>query len=214
MDEIIVRVARTVACSSRLRIMSCLLSKKQATPTEMARDLGMAVDMVSTHLRRLSAVGLVRTRRSGAKCFCVFQSTYSSATLSGRVCAWLRDALTDPKATLKNCGVGQLCNFSDRDATLETHRLLFEAATAFTDLRRLQILRLLADRSSATVQEMTSILRMSDYAACRQTRKLVRRGYLEAQREGRIIAYRLSRQFKTPVHARLLAIVRREWERE
>jgi len=213
MDEIIVRVVRIIACLARLRILSCLMSEDEMTPKDMGRKLRMKPDVVCAHLRRLSSMGLVLTRRSGVWCYCKARSPYTEEAFSGRVMAWLRGALADPSLTLRNCGVGQLRNSSSAAAHSEVHRLLFEAATAFANLRRLQILRLLGKRDDATVETVIRELKMSESAVCRHMDKLIRRGYVEASRKGYFLAYRLASEFKTPLHGKLLAIVRATWVR-
>ena len=91
------------------------------------------------------------------------------------------------------------------------YAVIFEAATAFTDLRRLQILRQLARRGPCTVRSLIDDLSMSEDAVSRHASKLQRRGYVVAQRSGRRVTYQLARDAKSPVHAKLFEIVSQEW---
>ena len=214
MDEIIVRVARTVACLPRLRILSYLARCHETTPTDLAKELDIPLDMVCTHLSRLSTAGLVERRRSAAWCYCSAGSPYSHTTLSGKLAAWLYAILRDPVSGINDFGPGQVRNCSSAEIETRLHELIFEAITAFTDLRRLQILRRLARKGPAAAQDLTRELSMSQPAVSRHTAKLIRRGYVKASRVGRLIVYSLPATFKTPAHAKLFRIIRAQWEKK
>jgi len=214
MDDIIVRVTRTLACTARLRILSSLTQSNKTTPTALARKLGMPLTMVCTHLRRLSSAGLIKRRRSGSRCYGIAESPYGEGTLSGEIMLWLRHALRDPTKTIKDSAVGQLRNRSASDARSQLHSMIFDATTAFTNHRRLQILRRLARGDTVTGHTLTRQLSMSEAALSRHMSKLVRRGYVRVCREGRSVGYCLASEFKTPVHAKLFQIVTSTWEKE
>ena len=110
MYEIIVRVARAIACLPRLRILSCVAGTDEVMPTDLARELGMSRDLVATHLRRLSAAALIQRRRSGARSYCIASSPYAEDTISGRTVAWLRQMLEDPARAIENSEVEQVRN--------------------------------------------------------------------------------------------------------
>jgi len=146
--------------------------------------------------------------------YCAAESPYGASTLSGRTVAALREWFADPKATMQCCGVHELRNSSSDKLTRRLHEVVFDAATAFTDLRRLQILRYLARRAETTPETFCSTLKMSPWAVIRHTDKLVRRGYLtRAEGEG-AERYRLAREFKTPIHTRLWKIVQGTWQEQ
>ena len=67
----------------------------------------------------------------------------------------------------KNCRVEQLCNSSDPAGERELHRVIFDAATAFTNVRRLQILRRLAGGDVVDLRTLGRELSMSGSAASR-----------------------------------------------
>ena len=198
MDEIIVRVLRAVACQTRLRILSFLVRTDESAPTDVARGLGLPLSLVCAHLRRLSAAALVQRRRSGAWCYCRAQSPYRGEAFSARITSWLRRALT-----------GQAVDCVEA----ELHKTIFEAATAFANVRRLQILRRLAGGDIVEGRTLTKELRMSGPAVTRHMGKLVRRGYVTLSRAGRCLAYRLAAKGKTRIHSELLRIVRASWEK-
>jgi DNA-binding transcriptional ArsR family regulator len=91
----------------------------------------------------------------------------------------------------------------------EIHAVVFEAATTFADLRRLQILEYLVAHQRASGEELGATLKMSEYAVCRQTAKLRRRGMITGRREGkRELMFQLTARPKSAVHGGMLAIVR------
>ena len=206
------RVARTLACHTRLRILASLVQSGEAMPTELADRLGMRMDVLSLHLGRLSAAGLITRRRSGARNYCTAQSPYSRRTLSGKVTSWLQRAMSSPEATIENCRVVQLRNPTSGDAEECLRELIFEAATAFANVRRHQILQRLRSGDAVASEELGRELSMSGAAVSRHSAKLTRRGYIEAVREGRILKYRLAHRFRTPLHAKLFGIVAAEWK--
>jgi len=213
MDELVVRILRTVACKARIRIMSRLSAVNEATPTELARQLRVRRDVLCVHLARLAAAGLILRRRSGARCYCAARSPYSESTLSGRITEWLRNALR-PAAPGASGGTRAAQGGSDTaQVSSEADRAVFEAATAFTNVRRLQILRRLAKGKAADGPTLQQELKMSPQAVARHVGKLIRRAYVSATRRKRRLLYQLVPQGKTPLHARLLEIVMDSWEK-
>lgn len=214
MDEIIVRVLRTVACSARLRILSRLARAAETCPTQLAHELGMEIDMVSAHLARLASAGLVKRRRSGARCYYTAESPYRREAFSGKVTLWLTEALRRPTRTIKNCRTVQLGDSGSADPETELHNIIFDATTAFANVRRIQILRRLATGEVLAVETLSKELSMSESAVSRHMTKLIRRGYVDACRAGRCLEYRLADKSKTPLYSKLFEIVRSEWEEE
>jgi len=210
MDEVIARVLRAVACFARLSILSRLLSSGEATPSQLARDLRLSRDLVSTHLARLTSAGLIQRRRSGARCFCRAGSPYSDRTLSGEIAGWLQEALSSSPG--KSTG-GPAAAHRDSPPP-ELHRAVFEAATAFTSPRRIQVMRRLAHESSVDGPTLIRELRMSEAALSRHLDKLIRRGYVSVVRAGRGFRYALVSAGKTPHHTRLLGIVQAHWGKQ
>ena len=211
MHELTVRVVRAVACVNRLRMLAKLAQDGEQAPSQLARDLGMSLPTTCTHLRRLASVGLVERRRSGRWCYCRAGSPYSEAALSGKVSRWLVGALKNPRQTMRNPAVVQLRDSAQDSAESVVIGLVFDAATAFANVRRLQILKRLAESGPADVATLRRELDMSATAVGRHTAKLIRRGYVSATRTGYLLSYRLSRRFKTPLHAALLRIIRAQW---
>ena len=209
MYEIIVRVLRVVACLPRLRILSCLALTRETTPTALARQLGMRLDLVCVHLQRLTWAGLIQRRRSGVWCYCRARSPYRKEAFSARLTAWVCRVLRTPSSSGR---VGS-DDAADAHRQGELERTIFHAATAFTNVRRLQILRRLVAGESVSVATLTRQVRLSESAASRHLAKLTDRGYVESVRGGRCVTYQLARKFKTRVHEQLFRIVSAEWSR-
>jgi len=208
MDEIIVRLCRAIASYPRLRILSYLAQHGETMPTVLQRDLHLPLNVLSEHLRILSSIGLISSRRSAARCHYDFRSPYPENTLSGGASCWLKGLLRKGAATVSDAFPDGRSRSSVSGAT-ELHTVIFAAATAFTDLRRLQILKYLEMHGQASGQVLAAQLRMSGVAACRQTAKLCRRGILSTRREGKKgFVFQLAAQPTTAVHAQLLEIVR------
>jgi len=212
MDEIIIRLARAIASHRRLRILSCLAREGERAPTTLATDLGMPLSSLSTCLRMLASVGLIRGRRSGANCYYAFTSPYAERTLSGAMSRWLERLLREERNRHKNCGLLEVRNGPADDGQSSLHATIFDAATAFADLRRLQILRHVEAHDGTTVEDLVKELRMSPYAVSRHTAKLRRRGLLCVQKKaaGRG-SYGIVREYKSQVHRRMYQIVRATW---
>jgi len=211
MDEIIVRVARTVACHTRLRILSALAREGECPPSRLAGALGQGRDSISVHLKHLVTAGLIQRRRSGVWCYGVAASPYTEQAFSGRVAVWLYGLLRDPAAALRACGQTPARKSTREETNCALHAVLFNAFTAFTNVRRLQLLRRLRQHGPATAEDLSAVLSMSPPALCRHTTKLVHRGYLRTDALGRAIIYRLAENAQSPVHAKLLKLVGGEW---
>jgi DNA-binding transcriptional ArsR family regulator len=211
MDEIIVRVARAIASELRLRILSLLAREQEMTPTRLAAELRLPLNVLSLHLRTLTTAGLISRRKSGTWCHYRAESPYDATTLSGKLASWLRSLLASAGRSGENPGLHEV---RDGSAVPEArlHESIFEAATAFTDLRRLQILRYLTRQPAATAQEMVEALRLSSQACDRHMQKLTRRGYVQTRNDGQQIVYELNSAAKTAVHGRMFEIVRTSWK--
>ncbi|MBM4045425.1 MAG: helix-turn-helix domain-containing protein [Planctomycetes bacterium] len=212
MDEIVIRLARAIASWPRLWILSYLAQHGEVTPTRLASKLRMPLNTLSAHLRILSSTGLILGRRSGGQCGYALISPYREQTLSGDMSRWLKGLLAEKATKEGHSGLLEVRNRSARAAHPSLHVTLFEAATGFTDLRRLQILRYLQSHPDVDRAHLVKELRMSPQAVGRHTAKLQRRGFITVQSkpDGRVCC-RLASEYKTPVHRRMLQIVQKTW---
>jgi DNA-binding transcriptional ArsR family regulator len=207
MYEIIVRLSRAIASRPRLRILSHLAQHGETTPTMLQRELRLPLNVLSAHLRTLSSVGLISSRRSAARCHYDFRSPYPKNTLSGEMSSWLKELLR--KATAKDSEpIREPRRRSSQAGGAGVHPVIFDAATAFTDLRRLQVLAYLQVHTRATGEVLVAQLKMSRFAVCRHTAKLRRRGMITAGRGGkRELTFQLSAQPKSATHGRMRDII-------
>jgi DNA-binding transcriptional ArsR family regulator len=213
MDEIIVRLARAIASMPRLRILSLLARREEMTPTKLAEELRLPLNVLSLHLRSLTTAGLIARRKSGAWCHYRAESPYDETTPSGQLATWLKSRLGAALGRGENPGLHEVRDSSDSPES-SLHRTIFEAATAFTDLRRLQILRHLARQRAAVAHQLEDALSMSPQALSRHMAKLIRRGYVQTGRAGRDVVYDLSPAAKTAIHKRMFEIVRATWQKK
>ncbi|MBM4042307.1 MAG: helix-turn-helix transcriptional regulator [Planctomycetes bacterium] len=211
MDELIVRVLRTAACVPRLRVLARLAGGEELTLSKLAGDLRLRRDQVCAHLARLTAVGLVRRRRSGRRCYCIGGSPYGPDTISGQVALWLGAALHPHGASSHAPGPPGGRRRHAIGGLQPIYGTLLDAATAFTHPRRIQLLRRLASPTRTSAEDLARELRMSSPALSRHAVKLVRRGYVRALRAGHRLSYQLAGTAKTQYHEQLLEIVRRHW---
>ncbi len=211
MDEIIVRVLRTIACRTRLRILSLLATGEESTPSQIARALRLDPDLVSAHLTRLDSAGLVCRRRSGVHCYCAARSPYGERALSGQLAEWLYAAFKGAPPSAAGASSLPRAHHGTADGARRAAGEAFDAATAFTHLRRLQILRRLAGGAAVDLLVLSRELRMSPAAVSRHVAKLARRGYATTSPQGRRCACQAVVRAKTALHARLLEIVAGHW---
>ena len=211
MDDIIVRVLRAVACHTRLRILSHLVAAAELTPSQLARTLRLRRDLVSAHLARLDAAGLVLRRRSGSRCYCLARSPYGEATFSGQIAAWLYDALRAGASGPAGTPSSPSGRRGGPEPSPQSHRVVFDAATAATSLRRIQILRRLTQGGAADSPTLSRELHMSETAVSRHLAKLARRGYVRLSRQKHRLACQLAETPKTPLHGTLFGIVAAHW---
>ncbi|MBC8875252.1 MAG: transcriptional regulator [Planctomycetes bacterium] len=212
MDEIIVRVARVLASYPRLRILEYLAQHGETQPTALAEKLHVPLNTISAHLRALTTAGLIQGRKSGPNCHYRLDSPYAGNTLSGKMSRWLLKVLGGPELREDHRGLPEVRDDPPPELRPQLHEAIFEIATAFTDLRRLQILRHLQTQGPATPNELASELSMSKDAVSRHTIKLRRRGLIAPRgRDGRSATYALCSDLKSPIHERMWEIVQATW---
>jgi len=160
----------------------------------------------SKHVKLLSAHGVIDTRPSGTVVIAgPGQPSDTGHIVLRRVRLLLRRHLKE--STLEET-VRAVC--PDREE-VEWGRV-FEAMcfefTAYTHLRRLLILQMLCRKESADLLTIRREIGMSHTAVCRQTDKLVRRGLLQPDRDGRGRVLRITRRLATPFRSSLFSAVR------
>jgi len=209
MLEAVCLVCRAVAGEARLRVLHALAGEEELPGKGVARRAGITPPGASKHMARLVAAQLARARRSGAYVY------YGLATERGHgfgpaVGGLVARACRDPRwATAQWREKGVIHLSSDTVARVGTRParaldVVFDAATAFGNVRRLQIVRLLSLRPPCELGRVRQELRMSLRACERHLDKLARRRYVRRVASGE---WALADRWRPPFHAALLGAV-------
>jgi DNA-binding transcriptional ArsR family regulator len=153
------RTCRAISNRTRLRIFHFLLQKPDQTVSAIAKKFDLPLSAASLFLRLLESRGVLEARRIGRW----VKYRTSSATKS------------DPNSNLVAAMRGA---FRRGDRAVES---IFDAATAFTHPRRVEIVRLTRIRPR-TIQQLHVTTKISIPALRRHLRKLQARGFLEYRR--------------------------------
>jgi len=149
------RTCRVLANRTRLQMLGLLVRHPNQTVSAVARRLRVPLPVASQYLRALEARGLLTVRRAGAR----VRYELGAAT-SGEAAQELIEALR---------------RAFQRDPTpVET---LFNLATAFTQPRRIEIVRALNQEAQSRVQ-LKAATGISTRALARHLRKLETRGFV------------------------------------
>jgi DNA-binding transcriptional ArsR family regulator len=209
MLETTASVCRAIASEPKLFLLHQLAVHGELDAAELARRTGLAPDGVCRHVQRLGALGLVERRRSGAHVFCSLPPAErehfgaSAVALLQRAwrdtgwatSGWDEDGVVHLRSDVPGHVSRQVARATD---------VVFDAATAFGNVRRLQLLRLVIRAGPCAEERIVAELRMSPAACWRHTDKLARRGVLSRQGSA---GWLLSRKQRTPLHATLLSLV-------
>ena len=213
MLEVITASCRALACEARLVVLYHLSVVPELQASKLAGRAHTPADHVSQHLRRLVAADLLRCRRSGRYVYYRLHipSSRPSRLALGRL---VRHAFADTEWATQRWDEQGIIHLSPRAASvlpkevLRAADVVFDAATAFSHPRRLQILRVLADGKSHPIGTLGRSLHMSPLACSRHLDKLRRRGYITEPTPGLLA---LSSTHRSACHQALLRDVRRHW---
>jgi len=199
--EQIVLTFRTLADKSRLRILLLLVCHEELSASDIAEKTGLSPPNTSFHLKMLCASGLVWRHRSGAWIFHSLRASPQGGWLDSLVRA-MRDAARDGR-------VKQLRHRADLASPTVQALLdaLFRIATAFTNVRRLLLIKQLRKTAADGPEDLLRAVPMSDRALSRHMDKLTSRGYLRcpsATQKGKL---RIPGSFESKVQARVLGAV-------
>jgi DNA-binding transcriptional ArsR family regulator len=200
--EPIVRLFRILANRRRIRIVRLLAVMGELPVLSVARATRDSVAQVSAHLGLLASVGFLWRRRSGPRVY------YRLAEQPGSpLVASIVDAVRGVFAAIDGSDPRRVARASQADSPTNSDAALFACLTAFTHPRRLQVVRHLERRGSASLAELCLGLSMSPRAAMRHLDKLERRGYLGRRTRGRRTTYCL-RDGEGPLQAAAIRAVR------
>ncbi len=209
MLEAVCLVCRTVAGEARLRVLHALAGEEELPGKDVAWRAGLTPPGASKHMARLVTAQLARARRSGAYVY------YGLAPERGKgfgpaVGGLVACACRDPRwatAQWRERGVIHLSSETVARVGLRAARALdvvFDAATAFGNVRRLQIVQLLSRRPPCEFGRVRQELRMSLRACERHLDKLARRKYV---RRVASRVWTLADRQRTPFHEALFGAV-------
>jgi len=209
MLETIAWTCRAVASDPRLRILYLLRQDGELASCEIARAAGLTRSAASKHLGRLSGSALLGLRRSGRYVYYQFpdgrRGGFGAAVghLVRRACLNVRGATRGwRKGTILHLAPGTAGALGAPAA--RALDVVFDAASAFGNVRRLLILRLLRREGPRSLAAVGGALRMSGWACDRQLGKLRRRGYVAHGAGG---LWQLADGSPTPFHSELLGAV-------
>jgi len=209
--ETIAATCRAVASDARLLILRVLSQEGELASKEIGERVGLKPDRASRHLGRLMTAALLRPRRAGAYVY-YHLSQGPAQQLGPAVARLVRRACREPRWALRGWrerGVLHLASETADRLPPDAARALdvvFDAATAFGNVRRVLLLRLLLRRGPCDEEAIRGELRMSAWAYARQLDKLCRRGYVGRSSQG---LWRLSQTRRTRFHSALLREVTR-----
>ncbi|MBM4034107.1 MAG: winged helix-turn-helix transcriptional regulator [Planctomycetes bacterium] len=209
MLDTIAATCRALASDGSLLLLRHLAGQKELLSSELARRTRLPQSQTSTHLARLALVGGVHRRRSGGRVYYAFSSP-SRATLSFEPWGLVERAFLNASAACRGWQEDRIVHLARRtvqavEPTMATVMdVIFDACTAFTNVRRLRLLELLKRNGPCTRGSIVAELKMSDVACGRHLHKLARRGYVRIVNPG---AWGFAREPRTRLHARLLELV-------
>jgi len=207
MLELITATCRALACDAKLAVLYQLRTGEELAATEIAVRVGVPLDHLGHHLARLAMVGLVSRRRSGRK---VLYGLADGASARFNAVSPLRHALAEPQWATKRWREKSILHLSSplvtrlSRVTQRAMDVVFDAATAFGNVRRLQLLRVLFEGGQCDPAAAVSELRMSPLAFARHIEKLESRGYVRDQRAA---GWSLAARPRTAFHGALLSEV-------
>ena len=207
--ETLAGACRAVACAPRLRLLRRLARASELTVGELVKRTGVPEALVSAHLRVVAAAGLVERRRSGAKVYYRLapEPVGTGLFVPTRL---LHRAFTEPGWALKGWDCDGLVHLSAADVprirgnAARALDVVFDAATAFTNVRRLRVVSLLRQMGLSSEEGIRADLKMSHAACYRHLYKLQRRGYVRQKARG---VWALAARHRTPVHGALFSLV-------
>ena len=210
MLEQMAAACRCVASDAKLRVLYELTRQGELRGSGLAEDAGLTPDGLSHHARRLSALGLIERRRAGAAVFWGWAAPARGDFATGLV-GLVRRAFSDPDWASVGWDERRAVHLRPDTVAHVGQRIapaldvVFDAATAFGNVRRLQLVRLILRSGPCRAERIAGEFRMSHEACERHTDKLRRRGVIKRSAKG----WEMSKTSRTPFHKGLTALVAR-----
>lgn len=209
MLEALAAMCRTLACDTKLLILYHLAREGELPAAEIARRAFITPQLASIHLRQLMAMHLLARRRSAARVYYRLAADDAASGLPGILNSLRRalDHATRPDLGGHEPPIRHLAPATARKVQANVARALdaiFDASSAFANVRRLQILGLLRRKGRCDLSTVVGELRMSPPACLRHMDKLRRRGYVRHEGSG---AWSLLMKGHSTFHSELLGLI-------
>ena len=176
--DLIVSLFRALANELRLRMFATVHARPGITVSDLGVQLGVPDFLISQHLRVLADMGLLDARPSGR--FVHVHPPPATSVRSGLVSSVSQCLapllVADRDGNLTPDQVWDSGQHPTCDAAPSVFARLIFLFTAYTHLRRLLLLRCLAQKGPTPRDTLTEEIGMSSAAAARQLSKLERRG--------------------------------------
>ena len=200
--EFIVQLFRALANTERIKVLRTLQVLGEMSVSHIAQATGVELSRMSTHLKVLSAAGLLWRRRSGR-----VVEYYIAERAFHPVAACVLKVTKGVFSQVGQMKPDRVAQADQAKSPTSSDAALFACFTAFTHPRRLQIIRHLAKHGTASLLELRSVLSMSQPACLRHLAKLERRGFLTRRSAGPRTTYALA-EGSGQLQAELLSAVR------
>ncbi|MBM4049459.1 MAG: helix-turn-helix domain-containing protein, partial [Planctomycetes bacterium] len=214
--DFIVSFCRILANPFRLRLLREVHDDPEIIVSDLAKRVGALDFVVSAHVRAMAKMGLLDLTPSGRYVHVQLRSpkTLSSSLVGGVVDLLGKTFGSEKAGNPTPCKVWDWLADPDAERTGDWNAVFKRIAyclTAYTHLRRLLILRYLAQQPRADEETIRDKIGMSPSAVSRQLLKLRRRGLVECVRgEGAQqwqLAPRPTVRFQQELHRIVMALL-------
>lgn len=203
----VVDLCRTLACDSRLAILSEIAEAGAVTPGQIAKKFDLPASVASDHVRRLVRVGLVQDLDAGHNCMVKWRRAAECTTMGKAVRVWLSPLLKDAKTAVQQLPADMRPDDWQKAPDAALHQLLFRIASGFANARRLAIFKHLDTNGSCAMGSIIGSLQVPRPSARWHIQKLVRRGFVGITDSARKTRYHVPRRLPSPIHAGFLQII-------
>ncbi len=204
--DFLIKLFRSLSHTMRLRIIQFVISHPEATLSEIADALGMSKSEASRHVSLLASVGAIESRPSGRFLLVNAADPRSSEHSVLRKVRRLLTKYLD-EGSLREASDALRLGAGKQNWNALLAAMCFEF-TAYTNLRRLLLLRLLSEQGPMDSAAVMQKIGLSQAAMRRHVDKLLRRGILSETTPGRRSQYSIVNRPEAPFRRELLAVMR------
>ena len=206
--DLIVATCRALANHHRLELLRAIHEQPGIAVQVLATKVDLEAPVVSKHLKLLRDLHLVQMTPQGRFVHC--SPPRPGSTRNGFLTDMQKLLRTIFGAGDRNRTLSKVCNSTGtaRGGWSDVYEALMAGFTTFTHLRRLMILRWLAQHKTGSPEELVARVGMSADAARRHLDKLRRRGVVQIE-SGTSERWTIRREGGSPFHRQLLESVLR-----